>query len=188
MHGTVNIKYFRSYFSRTKQCGRKGKWVVEIGARKPSIAVAGDTCLKRQRPTQGCRAGDDVEAIWLSRERQENMKLKIKSNIFNCNLRNIVKFNKCLTKGIGTITGLRCPEGSRKLRFPDYVTTVQDGGRLSALGTGRFLPSGYTLGTHFCCGPGSSVGIATEYGLDGPGSNAGGDEIFHLSRPALGPT
>ena len=35
---------------------------------------------------------------------------------------------------------------------------------------------------------GSSVGIATEYGLDGPGSNPGGDEIFRLSRPALGPT
>ena len=38
------------------------------------------------------------------------------------------------------------------------------------------------------CGPGSSVGIATDYGLDGPGSNPGGDEIFRLSRPALGPT
>jgi len=38
------------------------------------------------------------------------------------------------------------------------------------------------------CGPGSSVGIATEYGLDGPGSNPGGDEIFRPSRPALGPT
>jgi len=36
--------------------------------------------------------------------------------------------------------------------------------------------------------PGSSVGIATDYGLDGPGSNPGGDEIFHPSRPALGPT
>ena len=38
------------------------------------------------------------------------------------------------------------------------------------------------------CGSGSSVGIATDYGLDGPGSNAGGDEIFRPSRPALGPT
>jgi len=28
------------------------------------------------------------------------------------------------------------------------------------------------------CGPGSSVGIATDYGLDGPGLNPGGDEIF----------
>jgi len=38
------------------------------------------------------------------------------------------------------------------------------------------------------CGPGSSVGIATDYGLDGTGLNPGGDEIFRPSRPALGPT
>jgi hypothetical protein len=38
------------------------------------------------------------------------------------------------------------------------------------------------------CGPGSSDVIATDYGLDGPGSNPGGDEIFRPSRPALGPT
>ena len=38
------------------------------------------------------------------------------------------------------------------------------------------------------CGQGSSVGIATDYGLEGPGSNPGGDEIFRPSRPALGPT
>jgi len=36
--------------------------------------------------------------------------------------------------------------------------------------------------------PGSSVGIANDYGLDGPGSNPGEDEIFRPSRPALGPT
>ena len=36
--------------------------------------------------------------------------------------------------------------------------------------------------------PGSSVGIATDYGLDGPGSNPGEDEILHPSRPALSPT
>jgi len=29
------------------------------------------------------------------------------------------------------------PEGSRKLRFPNFVTTAQDGGSLSALRTGR---------------------------------------------------
>ena len=32
------------------------------------------------------------------------------------------------------------PEGSRKLRFPDFVTTAQDGGRLSALRTSRLYP------------------------------------------------
>jgi len=37
-------------------------------------------------------------------------------------------------------------------------------------------------------GPGSSVGTVTDYGLEGPGSNPGGDEIFRPPRPALGPT
>jgi len=37
-------------------------------------------------------------------------------------------------------------------------------------------------------GPSSSVGIASDYGLDCPGSNTGRDEIFRTSRPALGPT
>jgi len=32
------------------------------------------------------------------------------------------------------------PEVSRKLRFPDFVTVAQDGGRLSALRTGRLYP------------------------------------------------
>ena len=36
--------------------------------------------------------------------------------------------------------------------------------------------------------PRSSVGIETDYGLDCPGSNPGGDEIFRPSTPALGPT
>ena len=44
------------------------------------------------------------------------------------------------------------------------------------------------LNTRLFRGPGSSVGIATDLGLDGPGSNPGGDEIFRPSRPALRPT
>ena len=46
-----------------------------------------------------------------------------------------------------------------------------------------FLNSIYML-----CGLGSSVGIVTDYGLDSPGLNPGGDKIFCPSRPALGPT
>jgi len=38
------------------------------------------------------------------------------------------------------------------------------------------------------CGPGSSVGIAPRYRLDGPGSHPGGDEIFRPSTEARGPT
>jgi hypothetical protein len=37
-------------------------------------------------------------------------------------------------------------------------------------------------------GPGTSVGIATGYGLDGPGiESRWGRDFPHLSRPALGP-
>ena len=43
--------------------------------------------------------------------------------------------------------------------------------------------------SHICYkfGAGSVVGIASGYGLDGPGSNPGPDEIFRCgkSRPAL---
>jgi len=39
---------------------------------------------------------------------------------------------------ISPITGPRCPEGSRKVRFPDYVSFAQDGGKVVALRTGRF--------------------------------------------------
>ena len=38
------------------------------------------------------------------------------------------------------------------------------------------------------CGPGSSVGVATGYGLDGPGIESRWGEIFRPSRPTLGPT
>jgi len=37
------------------------------------------------------------------------------------------------------------PEGSRKLRFPDFVTTAQDGGRLSALLTVGLYPQEIVL-------------------------------------------
>ena len=42
---------------------------------------------------------------------------------------------------------------------------------------------------HCCVGRDSSVGIATRYGLDGPGiESRRGRDFPHLSRPALGPT
>jgi hypothetical protein len=42
------------------------------------------------------------------------------------------------------------PEGSRKLRFPDYMTTAQDGGTFVSLTHRPSLPPGNTPGTHFC--------------------------------------
>ena len=51
---------------------------------------------------------------------------------------------------ISPITGPRCPKGSRKLRFPDYVKMVQNGGKVVSLTHRPFLPPGNTPGTHFC--------------------------------------
>jgi len=38
-----------------------------------------------------------------------------------------------LTGKIVYVTGPRCPEGSRKLRFPDYMEMAQDGGKVVSL-------------------------------------------------------
>ena len=64
-----------------------------------------------------------------------------------------ITFAMRFVKGKGKSVSLqtwRCPEGSRKLRFPDFVTKAQDGGRLSALAEGHLYLPGNTPGTHFC--------------------------------------
>jgi hypothetical protein len=42
------------------------------------------------------------------------------------------------------------PEGSRKFRFPDYMTTAQDGGKVVSLTHWPSLPPGNAPGSHFC--------------------------------------
>ena len=42
------------------------------------------------------------------------------------------------------------PEGSRKLKFPDFMTTAQDGGKVVSLMHRPPLPPGNTIGIHFC--------------------------------------
>jgi hypothetical protein len=69
--------------------------------------------------------------------------------------------NKCsdnerwmqLNKGKGKAVPLRAwggPGGSRKLRFPDFLTTAQDGGNVVSLTHRPHLAPGNTLGTHLC--------------------------------------
>jgi len=63
--------------------------------------------------------------------------------------------NHCATacRGKGKAVPLQArsgPEGSRKLRFPDYVTTAQDGGKVVSLMHLPPLPPRNTPGTHFC--------------------------------------
>jgi len=42
------------------------------------------------------------------------------------------------------------PEGSRKLRFPDFMTTAQDGSKFVSLRHLPPLPPGNAPGTHVC--------------------------------------
>jgi len=58
-----------------------------------------------------------------------------------------------IVKGKGKSVPLQTwsgPQGSRKLRFPHFMTTAQDGGRVVSLTHRPPLPSGNTPGTHFC--------------------------------------
>ena len=41
------------------------------------------------------------------------------------------------------------PESSRKFRFPDFMTTTQDGGKVVSLMHRPPLPPGIAAGTHF---------------------------------------
>ena len=42
------------------------------------------------------------------------------------------------------------PEGSRKLRFLDFMTTAQEGGKVVSPTHRPHLPPGNSPGTHFC--------------------------------------
>ena len=42
------------------------------------------------------------------------------------------------------------PEGSRNLRFPDFMTTAQDGDKVVSLTHRPPLPPGNAPGIHFC--------------------------------------
>ena len=44
------------------------------------------------------------------------------------------------SRKVSPITGPRCPDGSRKLKFPDYVTMAQDGGKVVSLTHRPLLP------------------------------------------------
>jgi len=60
---------------------------------------------------------------------------------------------RIILNGEGEVVPLQAwtgPEGFRKLRFPDFVTTTQDGGKVVSFTHRPPLPAGNTPGTHFC--------------------------------------
>jgi len=59
--------------------------------------------------------------------------------------------NVCGSKGIAVpLHAWSGPEGSRKLRFPDFMTVAQDGGKVVSLTHQPPSPPGNAPGTHFC--------------------------------------
>ena len=61
--------------------------------------------------------------------------------------------NGKVCKGKGKVVPLQAwsgPEGPRKLRFPDFMTTAQDGCKVVSLTHRPPLPSRNAPGTHFC--------------------------------------
>ena len=65
------------------------------------------------------------------------------------NIRSLHAVQKCYSKAV-PLRAWSGPEGSRKLRFPDFMTTAQDGGKVVSLTHRPPLPPGNTPGTHFC--------------------------------------
>jgi len=58
-----------------------------------------------------------------------------------------------MVKGKGKAVPLQAwsgPEGSRKLKFPDFKTTAQDSGKVVSLTHWEPLPPENTHGTHVC--------------------------------------
>jgi len=58
-------------------------------------------------------------------------------------------FTTMLGKAAFRLQAWSSPEGSRKLRFPDFMTTAQDGGKVVSFTHRPLLPPGNTPGTHF---------------------------------------
>jgi len=50
----------------------------------------------------------------------------------------------------GPLQAWNGPEGSRKLRFPDFMTTAHNGGKVVSPTHWPPLPPGNTPGIHFC--------------------------------------
>jgi len=60
---------------------------------------------------------------------------------------------QCVVQGKGKAVPLQAwsgPEGSRNLKFTDFMTTAQDYGKVVSLTHRPPLPQGNTPGTHFC--------------------------------------
>jgi hypothetical protein len=83
--------------------------------------------------------------------------------------------------------GIRCADHVTHL-YPQTLALTSPTGGGRSVGIIRSRTKAMEFSFVFRCGPGSSVGIETGYGLDGPGIEHRWERDFpHLSRPALEP-
>jgi len=62
-----------------------------------------------------------------------------------------IQWTSCKVKQVAVpLQAWSGPEGSRKLRFSDLMTTAEHGGKVVSLTHRPPLPPGNTPGTHFC--------------------------------------
>ena len=82
------------------------------------------------------------------RKEKKNCKQSIRYRIY---FYLVYRKRQCKGKGKSVpLQALSGPEGSRKLRFPDFMTTAQEGGKVFSLTDRPHLPPGNSPGTHFC--------------------------------------
>jgi len=77
------------------------------------------------------------------------MKLQPQQPLYKPNNRNYKNNISTINKAV-PLQAWSGPEGSRKLRFPDFETTAQGGGKVVSLPHRPPLPPGNAPGTHFC--------------------------------------
>jgi len=124
-----------------------GRMVSVIGTLSLSLnrAMSWSKFIKLKSPVMA-RNTNRLSGFFVSLQRSCSPNVTLIMNHMNL----LVQITTLYIRQISPITGPKCPEGFRKLRFPDYVTMAQDGGKVASLTHRPFLPPGNTPGTHFC--------------------------------------
>ena len=100
-------------------------------------------CLKQLLLYRVPQSSDSLKLFFVPPSNQSRLQKQLFLEINSVSWWN----NKGKVAPLQTWTG---PEGSRKLRFPDFVTTAQDGGKVVNLTHRLPFPPENTPGTHFC--------------------------------------
>ena len=71
-------------------------------------------------------------------------------NVYDTAISNVINISEIYKGKSVPLQAWSGPEGSRKLRFPDFMTTAQEGGKVVSPTHWPPLPPGNAPGTRFC--------------------------------------